>query len=193
MNVNIVLYDGFDMLDALGTAQLFGMAPKYFYVNYCSAKGGLVTSEGGLKVWTEYLIPEEVEEILLIPGGKDIRQILELSPDFMKLLKESILACDRCLMLNEGIDLAAHTGALYRRRIAGGTGNMGNDGEFNGGATMIPGAKIVTDGKFYSCTDAFHSLQMILDVIAEVSDVSVAETLAIKTGYPWNPDYEDEY
>ena len=31
MNVNIVLYDEFETLDALGIANIFGMAPEHFY------------------------------------------------------------------------------------------------------------------------------------------------------------------
>ena len=34
MNVNIVLYDEFETLDALGIANIFGMAPEHFYINY---------------------------------------------------------------------------------------------------------------------------------------------------------------
>mgnify|MGYP000227133819 CR=1 FL=1 len=64
MNVNIVLYDEFETLDALGIANIFGMAPEHFYINYLSVNGGLVSSKQGVKVWTELLIPEEVEDML---------------------------------------------------------------------------------------------------------------------------------
>ena len=49
MNVNIVLYDEFETLDALGIANIFGMAPEHFYINYLSVNGGLVSSKQGVK------------------------------------------------------------------------------------------------------------------------------------------------
>lgn len=76
MNVNIVLYDEFETLDALGIANIFGMAPEHFYINYLSVNGGLVSSKQGVKVWTELLIPEEVEDILVLPGGRTATKLL---------------------------------------------------------------------------------------------------------------------
>ena len=80
MNVNIVLYDEFETLDALGIANIFGMAPEHFYINYLSVNGGLVSSKQGVKVWTELLIPEEVEDILVLPGGRTANKLLCLEP-----------------------------------------------------------------------------------------------------------------
>ena len=39
MNVNIVLFDDFETMDALGPAQIFGEAPEHFYLNYLSVNG----------------------------------------------------------------------------------------------------------------------------------------------------------
>ena len=85
MNVNIVLYDEFETLDALGIANIFGMAPEHFYINYLSVNGGLVSSKQGVKVWTELLIPEEVEDILVLPGGVPQRSCFVLNRKNWKL------------------------------------------------------------------------------------------------------------
>lgn len=71
MNINIVLFDDFDTMDAFCPAQIFASEPKYFHMNYLSVKGGIVNSSQGVKVWTEILLPQEIEDIILIPGGKD--------------------------------------------------------------------------------------------------------------------------
>ena len=42
MNVNIVLFDDFETMDALGSAQIFGKAPERFHLNYLSVNGGIV-------------------------------------------------------------------------------------------------------------------------------------------------------
>ena len=37
MNINIVLFDDFETMDAFGPAQLFGKAPNHFQLRYLSA------------------------------------------------------------------------------------------------------------------------------------------------------------
>ena len=98
MNVNIVLYDEFETLDALGIANIFGMAPEHFYINYLSVNGGLVTSKQGVKVWTELLIPEEVEDILLLPGGRTATKLLCLEPKKLEIIKAAAQEADICMM-----------------------------------------------------------------------------------------------
>lgn len=36
MEVNILLFDDFDTMDAFGPAEVFGRAPEYFHINYQS-------------------------------------------------------------------------------------------------------------------------------------------------------------
>jgi putative intracellular protease/amidase len=55
MNVNIILFDDFETLDAFGAAQIFGKAPEHFHINYFSMNGGIVNSVQGVKVWTDEL------------------------------------------------------------------------------------------------------------------------------------------
>ena len=87
MNVNIILYDDFETLDALGIANIFGKAPEHFYINYLSVNGGIVSSRQGVKVWTEILIPDEVEDILVLPGGRTANRLLCLEPNKLKIIK----------------------------------------------------------------------------------------------------------
>ena len=193
MNVNIILYDDFNMMEACMAGHLFGLMPKHFYVNYYSAKGGIMNSSDGLKVWTEYLIPEEVEDMVVIPGGKDIQKTISLESQTIDLLRRAVDASDRCLLLGNGVLLAAHTGALYRRAVPWRTDEREQEVLLKAGMQMIRDAKIVSDGKFYSCTDTINVTQMCLDVIAEVTDDSLSEKIAGMIGYAWDRDSEDCY
>ena len=58
MEVNILLFDDFDTMDAFGPAEVFGSSPQHFHVNYLSVPGNIVNSMQGVKVWTEPLEPE---------------------------------------------------------------------------------------------------------------------------------------
>ena len=118
MNVNIVLFDDFETMDAMGSAQVFGKAPEHFYLNYLSLNGGIINSSQGVKIWTEILIPQEVEDILVIPGGRGARKLLCLETKALKSLKAAAQEADVCMMVGNGSFVLAQTGLLYRRRIA---------------------------------------------------------------------------
>ena len=53
MEVNILLFDDFDTMDAFGPAEVFGSSPQHFHVNYLSVPGNIVNSMQGVKVWTD--------------------------------------------------------------------------------------------------------------------------------------------
>lgn len=118
MNINIILYDDFETLDALGIANIFGKAPEHFYINYLSVNGGIVSSRQGVKVWTEILIPDEVEDILVLPGGRTANRLLCLEPNKLKIIKAAAQEADICMMIANGSSVLAQTGLLYHRQIA---------------------------------------------------------------------------
>ena len=76
MYVNIVLFDDFETLDAFGPAEVFGKLPEEFHIRYLSVSGDVINSVHGVKVWTDFLVPEEIDGILIIPGGKGARRLL---------------------------------------------------------------------------------------------------------------------
>ena len=112
MNINIVLFDDFETMDAFGPAQLFGKAPNHFHLRYLSANGDIINSSQGVKVWTDFLVPEEIEGILLIPGGKGARRLLWQDKRTLNLLKRSAENADICLMVGNGSALLAQNGII---------------------------------------------------------------------------------
>lgn len=86
-----------------------------------------------MKVWTEILIPREVEDILLVPGGRGARKVLCLEQEMLNILKESAKEASACMMIGNGSAVLAQTGLLYRRRIADYPGGRyGSVGEYIG-------------------------------------------------------------
>lgn len=193
MNVNIVLFDDFDMLDAFGPAQIFGMAPQHFYLNYLSVKGGIINSSNGAKVWTEFLIPQEVEDILVIPGGKGARKLVNLEPESLEIIKHSAEMADRCLLIGNGSGILEQTGLLFHRKIVDYNLEENWKTAFTAGITRIPDIKWMADGKFYSCNSSTSSIDMALGVVADVVDIDIAEKIAHRLGYDWDADSEDGF
>lgn len=190
MNVNIVLFDDFDTLDAFGPAQIFGTEPKHFHLNYLSVNGGIINSSQGVKVWTELLIPQEVEDILLFPGGRGAKRLLCMEEKALEVIKESVREASICMMVRNGFALVAQTGHLYHRRIAEYEGDENWKRMFTAGIDCIPGYRWMSDGKYYSSSSSAASLDMTLGVISDMVDVELAESIAARVGYQWNQEQE---
>ena len=125
MDVNIVLFDDFETLDAFGPAEVFGKLPEHFHLRYLSVSGDVINSTQGGKVWTDFLIPEEIEGILLVPGGKGARRLLWKDERTLNLIKKAAENADYCLMIENGSAASAdgyavsaeNSGFSYGRKL----------------------------------------------------------------------------
>ena len=112
------------------------------------------STQGG-KVWTDFLIPEEIEGILLVPGGKGARRLLWKDERTLNLIKKAAENADYCLMIENGSALLAQTGMLYRRKIADFPMDANWNRMFTAGIERVENARVVIDGKFYSCSSEY--------------------------------------
>lgn len=117
MDVNMVLFDDFEGMDVFGPAEILGKLQKYFHIRYLSVSGDIINSVQGAKIWTDFLIPEETEGVLLIPGGKGARRLLWQDERTLNLVKRAAENADTCLMVGSGSAILAQTGLLYRRKL----------------------------------------------------------------------------
>lgn len=192
MDVNILLFDDFDTLDAMGPAEVFGSNPGNFHLRYLSVSGDVINSSQGIKVWTDFLIPEEIEGILLIPGGKGSRRILWRDERSLKLIQKAAEQADYCLMVGNASALLAQTGILYRRKIADCPADANWNRMFTAEIERIAGMKVVMDGKFYTCANTMAGIEMSLWLIADILDPTAAEETARRLGYAWEADMGDD-
>ena len=173
MYVNIVLFDDFETLDAFGPAEVFGKLPEEFHIRYLSVSGDVINSVHGVKVWTDFLVPEEIDGIL-------------------NIIKKAAENSDYCLMIGNGSAILAQTGLLYRRRIADFPMDTNWNRMFTAGIERIEGAKVAIDGKFYSCGNTILGMDTALWTITDVLDIAAAEKVAKELGYPWNENADED-
>lgn len=192
MNVNILLFDDFETMDAFGPAEVFGKLPEAFHLRYISVSGDLINSVHGVKVWTDFLVPGEIDGVLLIPGGKGARRLLWKDERALNLLRKAAENADYCLMVGSGSALLAQTGLLYHRRIVDVTVDANWNRMFTAGIERIREAKIAVDGKFYSCLDTMSGIDMALWATADILDITAAEKAAEKMGYVWSEDADKD-
>ena len=193
MEVNILLFDDFDTMDAFGPAEVFGSSPQHFHVNYLSVPGNIVNSMQGVKVWTEPLEPEELQGIVVIPGGRGARRLLYQDAESLRLLKKMAERSEICMMIGSGSLLLMQTGSLFRRKIAECKTDENWKRMFTAGVSTVVDASWVADGKFYSSSCTMTGIDMALSVVADMVDLEVAERIAQKLGHAWDAEDENVY
>ncbi|MDE7327816.1 MAG: DJ-1/PfpI family protein, partial [Lachnospiraceae bacterium] len=188
MEVNILLFDDFDSMDAFGTAEVFGRAPEYFHINYLSVTGNIVNSMQGVKVWTEPVEADEVHGIVVIPGGKGARRLLFQDSESLRLIKRVVDRAEVCMMVSNGSAIPAQAGVLFRRKIAECKMYENWNRMFMAGISVIEDAGWVADGKFYSSSNTMTGIAMALSLVADQADYDIACRIAEQIGYYWHAD-----
>lgn len=110
----ILLFEGFTLLDAFGPAEVIGNAEPY-RLEFLSASGGGVTSAQGLGVSTQPIEDAEAGGILLVPGGPGTRALVS-SQSFLAGLRSWAGKSDALLSVCTGSALLARADLLVNRR-----------------------------------------------------------------------------
>ena len=193
MNVNILLYDDFDIMHLAGPASVFGSFQKKFHLNYLSVSGDMINSTQGVKVWTEPLDVEEIDGVWVLPGGRGARRLIHQNEKYVDTLKKCMARSDACLLVANGAGILAQTGLLYRRNVAAYSGGENWKRMFTAGINWILDVSWVADGKIYSCRDAMAALDMSLGAVSDLVDVDVAAQIAESINYQWELDETGYY
>lgn len=192
MNVFTVLFDDFETMDAFGPAEVFGKNPEHFHLHYVSVSGDVINSAQGVKVWTDFLVPKEMDGILVLPGGKGARRLLWKDQRALNLIRKAAENVEFCLMVGNGSSLLAQTGMLYRRKAADFPMDENWKRMFEAGVDRVK-ERLVVDGKFYSCSDTASGVDLALWLTADVLDIEFSEKAAKSMGYDWDSEGQDIY
>lgn len=186
-NVNILLFDKFETIDAFGPAQIMGRLPEHYKVNCFSIEGGNVTSWHGIQVMTRPISEMDTNGILLVPGTSEVQLYIE-NHSFLEQLKKLAEAAPYVLTVCSGSFLLALTSLLD------GHSATTNKMAFNIVSNACPNvnwvhkARWVVDGKYYTSSGVSAGMDMAMGFIHDINGPEVAEQAAIESEYIWNND-----
>ena len=113
--LNVLLYEGFTTMDALGPAEALSRAlegeRKCYEIEYFSVAGGLVGSSTSAKIWTRKLDEMAKFDVLIVPGGFAARE-LAYDGEFIAILGELARRHEYVIAVCTGSVLLAKTGFL---------------------------------------------------------------------------------
>lgn len=186
MNVNILLFEDFETLDAFGPIEILGKIDDY-KLKYYSLNGGVIVSAQGTSIITEKVESVSKEGILVIPGGKGTRTLVN-DKSFLRALKETAELSSYCLSVCTGSALIAKTGLLNNKKATSNKKAFDWVVSINSDVNWIKKARWVVDGKYYTSSGVSAGMDMTLGFIKDRFSEQKAIDIAKHIEYIWNED-----
>lgn len=186
MNVTIFLFDDFETLDAFGPIEILGKIDTY-KLKYYSLNGGIIMSTQGTSIITEKVETATKGGILVIPGGKGTRTLVNDS-QLLQALKEAAELSNYCLSVCTGSALLAKTGLLDNKKATSNKKAFDWVASVNSSVNWIRSARWVVDGKYYTSSGVSAGIDMALGFIKDRFGEQEAKDIANHIEYIWNED-----
>lgn len=111
MQISVVLFEDFELLDVFGPVELFSFVDGW-EIQYVAQQSGLVKSRQGIRVEATYSFDDvETTDLLLVPGGQGTRP-LSTDTEFLKDLTQLADKANVISSVCTGSTLLAATGLL---------------------------------------------------------------------------------
>ncbi|MCB2362086.1 DJ-1/PfpI family protein [Clostridium estertheticum] len=190
MDVNILLFDDFETLDTFGAVEILGQVEEY-RLRYFSVNGGIVLSKQCTKITTEQLKDADFSGILLIPGGRGTRNLVNDSI-FIEQLTTIVAQSKYCLTVCTGSALLAKTNLLNGRNATSNKRAFEWVKSLNSNVQWENYARWVVDGKFYTSSGISAGIDMALGFVADIIGLERAIEIAQSIEYVWNCDKSND-
>jgi putative intracellular protease/amidase len=190
-NFAVLLFNGFETLDAFGPAEVAGKLTEIYSVACCSLAGGIVESAQNIKVLTIPISELPSFEVLLIPGGAGTRELTE-DIYFLHALTEAAKSADYILTVCTGSALLAKTYLLDGKKATTNKRSFEWTASLNSKVDWQKSARWVSDGNIYSSSGISAGIDMTLGFIADRFGNPTAKALAEKLEYIWNSDKDKD-
>jgi putative intracellular protease/amidase len=191
MKFSVILFDGFQTLDAFGPIEVFGKLEKFYEIGCYSENGGIVTSSQKTRIETRPFSEIEPGGIILIPGGFGTRPLAE-NAAYIEKLKALCEQAKYVLTVCTGSGLLAKTGLIRGKRAT--SNKISFDWAISQDADVlwVRKARWVTDGKYYTSSGVSAGIDMSLGFVADTAGADIAKKVAYAMEYIWNEDREND-
>lgn len=189
--INIVLFDNFTIIDALGPVEVFRCLEKFFNINFYSQNGGKVKTNPDLGIETKSFKEITDFDILLIPGGFGTRKLVD-DIEFIKLIKDLAEKSETVLTVCTGSALLAKTGLLSKRNATSNKLAFDWVKQQDENVNWIKKARWVVDGKFYTSSGITAGIDMALGFVSDTISENAAEQVGKALEYIWNKNKEED-
>ena len=193
--VNVLLYEGFTTMDALGPAEVLSRARegerKCYEIEYFSVFGGLVGSSTSAKIWTRKLDEIAKFDVLLVPGGFAARELAH-EGEFIAILGELARRHEYVIAVCTGSVLLAKTGLLDGMEATSNKLSWQWATSEAQSVHWVRAARWCVSGKFYTSSGVSAGIDAALGFIADMHGQNEAQRIARAMEYVYNSDKNAE-
>ena len=184
MDINILLFEGFETLDVFGPVELLGEIEEY-NLHYYSISGGIIGNRHGIRIETMSIAAMNTKGILLVPGGMGTRGLVS-DAAFLSALKSLSDEAEYCLSICTGSVLLGKCGALDGRCATSNKLAMEWVKSVTTQVNWIERARWVVDGKFYTSSGVSAGMDMSLGFLRDRFGEVRANEVSSNIEYLWN-------
>jgi transcriptional regulator GlxA family with amidase domain len=192
LTVGMVLFEGFELLDAFGPLEMFGLLKDKVKIVIIGENTGLVKSSAGPAVFIENTFADDLRtDVLMVPGGIGTRQLVN-SQEFIDDFKNLAIASTHVASICTGAAVLARTGLLDGRKAT--TNKKSFQWVTTQGINVdwVKHARWIEDGKFFTSAGVSAGTDMALALIEKVFGKETASQVAINAEYEWNRDADHD-
>ncbi len=186
---SILLFDGFETLDAFGPAEIIGKLPKRYALVYASQRGGMVESSQGVRVETRPFAQLAPGGVVLVPGGMGTRALVE-DVNFLSALSSLCQSARYVLSVCTGSALLARAGLMHGKRATSNKRAFDWVAAQDSRVLWQKQARWVREGSYYTSSGVSAGIDMTLGFIADMHGKCVADDICGYIEYVWNEDAE---
>jgi len=168
LHIGVVLFQGFEPLDAAGPLEIWGQLPD-LHVHYIAQQAGPVKSVTAQMTWVagySFDQPPEHLDWLLVPGGIGTRQEVRNPAllDFIRVWSDRV---QLCTSVCTGAALLAAAGVLDGKRATGNKVHIAWVMSTGPQVLWEQKARWVRDGKFVTSSGVTAGMDMAVAVLKE--------------------------
>lgn len=191
MDINFLLFDGFETLDLFGPVEILSRVED-FKVAYYSVNGGVVESAQHTKIVTENIGKSDMRGVLVIPGGRGTRELVN-NEQFIKQLSTYGKEAKYCLSICTGSALLARAGLLNWKKATSNKKALDWVETTSHKTSWKRCARWVKDGNIYTSSGVSAGMDMALGFVSDLFGPEKALQIADDIEYIWNKDMENDW
>ncbi|MFI9722611.1 DJ-1/PfpI family protein [Streptomyces sp. NPDC052396] len=187
MQIAIVLFPGFTVLDAMGPYEILSRLPGARPV-FVAERPGPLTNDGGALTVVAQAAPAEVPrpDVVVVPGGPEANLPLEPGP-LHQWLREADRHSQWTTSVCTGSLILGAAGLLKGRRA---TSHWLALEQLAGYGARPTGERVVTDGKYVTAAGVSSGIDMGLTLAGRLADDRTAQMVQLIVEYDPQPPYD---
>lgn len=190
--LGVILFDDFELLDACGPLEMFGLLGRDLRVLTVAEQQGLVRSAQGPALLAEADFATAPElDVLLVPGGIGTGTELQ-NPVLIEFLRTRAPRAELVTSVCTGSAMLAASGVIDGHVATSNKMFFELSRSVNPSVKWREAARWVEDGDVFTSSGVSAGIDMALAVIARLFGRERAERVALLTEYSWNRDADND-